>query len=695
MSTNDRYQRLQRLFDPRSIAFVGGSALEPAIAYSRALGFDGDYHVINPRRDELAGIACVASAARIARVPDVAFVAVPASAVVDAVRDLADAGVGAAVINSSGFGEAGDDGLELEAALSAAAGDMPFLGPNCPGVANFLDGVGLMLDHFGDSDHARGVAVLSNGGAWLADISNADRSLPVAYLAGLGNQTNVSIAELLEVVLDDDRVSAVNLHIEGLRDVQRLSQCALKAHRQGVPVVVLKAGHSQAGERAARSHTASLAGDAEIASALFRRLGFVEVESASDALETLKMLTMAAAPRGPRTALATSSGTYAVIGADFAERNGLVLPEISERTRADLQPLLHDFNAAANPLDIATAQFWPDARQREVFECFLQDDYDLALQIMSFPAPGTWQDESWYRSARIFAESAASAGLPAVFIAPITEGLPQPARELLIDLGVAPLQGYQEGFAAIANALQWHRRRKRLDADNLLLPAPPPPGKTASLGLDEADAKALLATAGIAVPFGVRWGIDADVPEGLRYPVVLKACDPALAHKSDIGAVSLNLADAQLLRFAREQMLASLQRQSIEIAGFLVEETIHGGAAELLIGLRRIDSVGLVLTLAIGGVAVEVLRDSVTLLLPSDGNTIREALASLRLYPLLAGMRGGAAVDIDAAVATIEALAELIIARSDIVEIEVNPLLLRSDGHGAAAADAVVRLRPQ
>ncbi|MDJ0777970.1 MAG: acetate--CoA ligase family protein [Gammaproteobacteria bacterium] len=695
MSSNDRYQRLQRLFDPRSIAFVGGSALEPAIAYSRALGFDGDYHVIHPRRDELAGIACVASAAELARAPDVAFVAVPASVVVDAVRDLAEAGVGAAVINSSGFSEAGDNGRELEAELSAAAGDMPFLGPNCPGVANFLDGVGLMLDHFGDCDHARGVAVLSNGGAWLADISNADRSLPVAYLAGLGNQANVSIAELLEVVLDDERVSAVNLHIEGLRDVQRLSQCALKAHRRGIPVVVIKAGRSHAGERAARSHTASLAGDAEIASALFRRLGFVEVESTSEALETLKMLTVAAAPRGPRTALATSSGTYAVIGADFAERFGLVLPQSSERTRGELKPLLHDFNAAANPLDIATAQFWPDARQRELFECFLQDDYDLALQIMSFPAPATWDDESWYRSARVFAEAAASAGLPAAFVAPVTEGLPRPARELLIDLGVAPLQGYREGFAAIAHALEWHRRRKRLDAHNLLLPAPPPPAGSASVSLDEADAKALLATAGIEVPFGVRWDFAADAPAGLRYPVVLKACDPALAHKSDIGAVSLNLADADLLRFAREQMLANLERQSIEVSGLLIEETIHGGVAELLIGLRRIDSVGLVLTLAIGGIAVEVLRDSVTLLLPCDTQAIHDALGSLRLYPLLAGLRGGAAADIDAAVAAIEALAELVLTRNDIVEVEINPLLLRGAGHGAAAADAVVRLQPQ
>ncbi len=694
MSTSDRYQRLQRLFDPRSIAFVGGSALEPAISYTRALGFDGDYHVINPRRDEVGGIACVTSATQIARAPDVAFVAVPANAVVEAIGDLSEAGVGVAVINSSGFGEVGDDGRELEADLVAAAGDMPFLGPNCPGVANFLDGIGLMLDHLGDCDRNRGVAVLSNGGAWLADISNADRSLPVAYLAGLGNQADVSIAELLDVVLDDDRVSAVNLHIEGLRDVERLSQCALKAHRNGIPIVVIKAGRSQAGERAARSHTASLAGDAEIASALFRRLGFVEVESASDALETLKMLSFAAAPRGPRTALATSSGTYAVIGADFAERHGLLLPEISESIRAALQPLLNDFNAAANPLDIATAQFWPDAKQRAIFDCFLQDDYDIAIQTMSFPAPDTWEDESWYRSARVFAEAAAAAGLPAVFIAPVTEGLPRRAREQLIDLGVAPLQGYREGFAAIAHALEWHRRRKRLDPDNLLLPAPPA-RVPASFALDEADAKALLADAGIPVPFGVRWDSDADAPDGLRYPVVLKACDPSLAHKSDIGAVSLNLADANLLEFAREQMLANLERQSIEVAGFLVEETIHGGTAELLIGLRRIEAVGLVLTLAIGGVAVEILRDSVTLLLPCDAEAIGEALASLRLYPLLAGLRGGAAADVEAAIASIETLAELMFTRNDIVEIEINPLLLRSDGHGAAAADAVIRLRAQ
>ena len=476
MTASSRQQRLARLLKPRSIVFVGGAALEPAIAYTRALGFDGDCYVVNPNRDSLCDIACVRSAAELDSAPDLAFVAVPGAAAIDAVRDLADAGVGAAIVNSSGFSETGEAGGKLEAGLIEAAGEMPFLGPNCPGMANLLDGKGAMLDHYGSGDPSRGVAVISNGGAYLSDISYSDRSLPLAYLAGMGNQANVSAAELMETILDDERVSGINLHLESIRDVRRFSECAIKAHRKGIPVVVVKGGKTPAGQRAAQTHTASIASDATITSALFRRLGMVEVESASAAMETLKMLTLAPAPRGPRIALATSSGTYAVMGADFALKYGLKLPPASPETCEKLQPLMEAFLVAGNPLDIATSQFWPDPEQKKIFTAFLHDDYDIALQMMSFPAENTWEDESWYRSARVFAEAAQAENLPCVFIAPTHEGLPRSAREMLIDIGVVPLQDLDTGMRAVANALDWHRHRKTLGADRMLMPSAPPPG---------------------------------------------------------------------------------------------------------------------------------------------------------------------------------------------------------------------------
>ena len=647
MAENTRYQRLTRMLNPRGIAFVGGEALEPAIAYTRALGFAGDYFVINPDRDQLGGIDCVRTASALPGPPDVAFVAVPGAAAIDVVRELAEAGVGATIVNSSGFSESGTDGAKLEAELIAAAGDMPLFGPNCPGFANFLDRVSAMMGHMGDCQASRGVAVVSNGGAYLADITNSDRSLPIAYIAGLGNQGSISIAELLDVILDDDRVTAVHLHFESIRDVSRLSESALKAHQKGIPIVALKAGKSSAGSRAAQSHTASLTGAAQIASALFTRLGFVEVESASEALETLKILTLAPAPKGPRVGYATSSGTYAVMGADFAEKNGLTMPPISDQTRARLQPLIDEFLVADNPLDIASAQFWPDDAQQKIFATFFEDDYDIALQTMSFPPENTWEDESWYRSATTFATTAQAAGLPAIFVSPTQEGLPKRAREMLIELGAVPLQGFECGMKAIANALTWHRRRKALNPNNLLLPEPPAETRTIPSTLDEAESKSLLAAFGIAVPNGVRWSAQAELPENLNYPVVLKVCDATILHKSDIGGVSQNLVSAELLSFAREQMLTQFEHHGYQAENFLVEESIRGVIAELLIGIHRVPGIGLSLTLAIGGVAVELLDDSVNLLLPSDRTAIADALSQLKLYPAMVGLHGTISANID------------------------------------------------
>ncbi|MDH3759538.1 MAG: acetate--CoA ligase family protein [Gammaproteobacteria bacterium] len=694
MNDNSRYLRLKRLMNPASLVFVGGAALEPAISYARALGFGGEFHAINPRRKQLAGIDCVHSVAMLPKPPDVAFVAVPGAAAIDAVRELSAAGVGAAIVNSSGFAETGEQGAALEENLLQAAGEMPLMGPNCPGIANFLDRFGAMLGHIGNSSAQRGVAVLANGGAWLADITASDRSLPIALVAGLGNQASLSIAELLEVILDDDRISAVNLHFECIRDVARLSQCALKAHQRGIPVVAIKAGRTEAGKRAASSHTGSMASDSAIASALFERLGFVEARSASEALETLKMLTLTAAPRGPRVALATSSGTYAVMGADFAESQGLSVAPLSEAIRDKLQALMADFLTANNPLDIGTTRFAPDEVQRKIFDCFLGDQFDIAVQSMSFPAEDTWADESWYRSATVFAQAAKSAGLPAAFVSPIQEGLPAKARDMLIELGVAPLQEFEQGMRAIAHALIWHQRRKRLKAENMLLPDSASTGPASGIQLDEAESKTLLDAHAVPVPRGRRVSARGELPKDIAFPVVLKVCDASILQKTEVGGVSLNLVNAELLGFAREQMIASLRQHGIIAQHFLVEESIRGALAELLVGIRLAPGIGYSLTMAIGGIAVELLNDCVNLLLPCDREQIRQALQSLKLYPSLCGLRGGSAADVDSALDAIEALAQFVQSRSDIVEVEINPLILRAEDHGAVAVDAVITIKP-
>lgn len=689
MTDSSRQMRLKRLLTPGSIVFVGDADLEPAIACTRALGFGGELHAISPRSKQLAGIDCARSASELDRPPDVALVALPSAATIDAVRDLSAAGVGAAIVHSKGFSEPGEDGAALENHLMEAAGDMPLMGSTCAGITSFLDRFCVMLDPMGGNAVQRGVAVLANNRAWLTDIAASDRSLPIAMVAGLGNQASLSIAELLEVILDDDRVSAVNLHLESIRDVARLSECALKAHHKGIPVVALAAGRSEAGKKAE-----PMRNDGAIVSALFERLGFVEIGSANEALETLKMLTLTAAPRGPRMGLISGSRTHAVMASNFAESRGLSVAPLSETTRSSLRQLMPDLPATDNPLVTGDLQLEGDELQRRVFDDFLADDFDIAVQTLSLPPQSNMQDANWYRSAKLFAAAAKAAAVPAAFVSSTQEGLPKSVREKLIDLGAVPLQGFEPGMQAIEHACSWYLRRRYLKAENLLLPEASLKGPAGGIPLDEAESKTLLDGHGIPIPAGHRVNAHGSLPQDLAFPVVLKLCDAAIPNKSELGGVSLNLANVELLRFAREQMIATLRQHGHAAQNFLIEESIHGGIAELLVLIRQVAGIGLALTLAIGGIAPELPNDYVNLLLPCDRDEIRQALERLKLYPILCGQRGGSTADIDAALDTIETLADFAQSRSDVVEVVVNPLILRAQDHGAVAVDAVIKIKP-
>lgn len=669
-----------------------------AIEYCRASGFQGRIHVVNPRRNEIAGVPCVPNLASLPEVPDVAYIAVPREGVIELVRELSKIGVAGAICNSSGFSEM--HGGESQLALVEAAGTMPVIGPNCPGVANFADRSAFMMESFGEHEVKRGVALISNGGSYLADVGGTDRSLPVAYSVGLGNQAMVAAADILDVVLDDDRVAAVNLYLEGIPDAVALSVAGLKAARKGIPVVVIKGGRTSAGRRATQSHTASLAGDDVVTSALFRRLGFVEVSTATEASEALKMLIFAPRPKGNRTAFATSSGSYAVLGSDCAEANGLDLQPPSAAASTELEKFLPTFVHAANPLDISSAHnHTPDWDQNlNIYRAYLSDDYDMALQVMCYPPEGKTDPIGWDATSKAFAQAARERGIPAAFISTMPEELPRKVRERMIGDGLVPLLGLADGIRAVASAVRFSKLAndlaQRPDSEILL------PRYTMDLDegttLDEAAAKAQLRETGISVPRSVIVGSDKTASlDGLVFPVVVKALSAQLAHKSELGAVALGLGtpDAALetVRAMAEKLKYGVPQLCIQ--NFLVEEMVEDGVGELLVGIRRVDPIGLALTIGMGGIEAELLRDTATILLPASRATIAEALRSLKLFPLLDGWRGRAKADVEDAIEAIQKFAQFASANKDrFFEAEINPLIVRPHGQGAVAVDAVMRI---
>ncbi|WP_263248698.1 acetate--CoA ligase family protein [Saccharopolyspora rosea] len=674
-----RRENLRRLLAPRHIAVYGGRAAAEAVRQCRDIGFAGRLWAVHPRRDSIEGVPCVRSTAELPEAPDAAFVAVPKEATVDVVAELSARGAGGVVCHASGFAEHG--AAELQQSLVAAAGEMALVGPNCIGVLNYLDGAALWPDQHGGRRVERGVAVITQSGNIGQNLTMQRRSLPLAQLVTLGNGAVTGVADLVEAMLDDPRITAIGLHLEGIDDVPGLSRAALLALRRRVPVVVLKSGTSELGARANLSHTSSLAGSDVLCDALFRRLGMARVDHLGTFVETLKFLHVHGAVAGWRISSASCSGGEAALVADLAERDGLELPEFPEDTGRRLRALLGDRVSVTNPLDYHT-YIWGDRdAQTACFTEFLRAGSDCHLLLVDLPREDRCTDGPWTTTVDAFLAAHSAVGAPGCVVSSLPEGLPEPVGERLLAAGVAPMQGIADCVAAVAASARIGAAQRAVDS------AAPPEVPAVPRGehhqLDEHAGKRALAAYGLSVPEGAV--VPASRAPGtaarIGFPVVVKAHSADLAHKSDVGGVRVGLVDERQVRDAVAGMSGLSER-------FLVERMVDGAVAELIVGVRRDPRFGLALTIGAGGVLVELVRDAVTLLLPVQRAQIRAALAELRIWPLLAGFRGRSA-DVDAVVAAIAAIADYARDHDRLVELDVNPLLALP--RGAVAADVLVR----
>jgi acyl-CoA synthetase (NDP forming) len=682
-------ENLHRLLKPRHIAVFGGAPAAEVVRQCLRIGFAGEIWPVHPRHDSVEGLHCWRSVADLPDAPDASFVALPREASIEVVAALARRGAGGAVAYASGFAEVGDEGAALQAKLVSAAQDMALIGPNCYGVLNGLDGAALWPDQHGGQRVARGVAIVAQSGNIGINLTMQRRALPLAYLVALGNQAGTGLADAIDGLLDDPRVSAIGLHIEGLGDVAAFSRVALRALECGVPLVALKCGGSAVGAQIAMSHTSSLAGADALCDALFRRLGIARVHEPAALVETLKLLHVHGALAGPRIVTASCSGGEASLAADLAEPRGLQLPPLPETARAPLQALLGDRVHVANPLDYHT-YIWGDlAALTQCFAALMTCRFDLHLLVLDLPRSDRCSDRDWRTALDAFVAAQRLRGAPAAVVSSLPEGLPEAQAQALLAAGIAPMQGMAHAFDAIAASAAIGAARRRRDT---LLPLDAPqPSHGQVRTLDEWASKQALARFGVPVPRGqaVAPAEAVACAESLGYPVVVKAVASELAHKTEAGAVCLNLGDAAAVQAAVDR-LSCLSRR------LLVEAMQRGAVAELIVGVQRDAQFGLALTVGAGGVLVELLQDSTTLLLPATRDDIRQALKSLRLWPLLAGYRGREAGDVDAALDAIEAVASFARHHAHrLHELDVNPLLVLPPGRGVVAVDALIRWTPE
>lgn len=684
--------RLQRLLHPRSIAFVGGSECAIAIERTRALGFEGRIWAVNPRRPQLGGVPTVASVADIDGSPDAAFVALPRALTPDAVAALRALGCGGAVIYAAGFAETGD--LDRQRSLLEAAAGMPLLGPNCYGFINTTARVALWPDEHALSPVERGVALVTQSGNIGCNLTMMQRGLPIATLLTLGNQADVDIAAAVDAFAQDPRITAIGLHIEGLRDPQAFAAAAARAQGAGKPVVALKTGRSPQGARIALSHTASMAGEDHICAALFERYGVARVPTLSALVETLKLLHFGGPITGRRLVSLSCSGGEAALVADLAPAHGLFFPPFSEVAACSVAATLSDLVHIDNPLDYHTFIWNQREALENTFAAALAGGFDAALLILDTPTHPAMKPDSWLVTARAWAAAQRRVGARAVVVATLPEGMPARLADELGAAGIAPLIGIEDALGALAAAAAIGERYARPVA---ALPWPTGPTSRAMPDNDvnavtvgrvvrESEAKALLARYGLVVPVAVECAL-ADAPQvaaRIGFPVVIKISNETIAHKSDVGGVALGLRSPDEVAVAVTGMAALGDR-------VLVEQMVGGAVAELIVGVVRDPQFGFALLIGAGGVLAELITDSVTLLLPTTREDIERALRTLRVWTLIAGHRGRKG-DPDSVLRAIEAIAAFAAAhRDDLLELDVNPLLVLPDR--AVAVDALIKTR--
>uniref|UniRef100_UPI0035638F4C acetate--CoA ligase family protein n=1 Tax=Sulfitobacter sp. TaxID=1903071 RepID=UPI0035638F4C len=544
------------------------------------------------------------------------------------------------------------------------------LGPNCYGFINALDGALLWPDQHGCSRVETGVAILTQSSNIAINLTMQRRGVPIAYMVTCGNMAQTQQAEIALALLDDPRVTAIGLHIEGFSDLGLWHELALKSAAQNIPLVALKVGASDQAQQATVSHTASLAGGDAGAAALLARLGIARLHDLPSFLETLKLLHSQG--RLPSSALSSvsCSGGEASLAADTAHGRKVDFPALTDAQSHALRDALGPMVALSNPLDYNT-YVWRDVeKMTAAWLPMAADHIGLTLLIVDYPHTDA---SDWECATQAALNLHALSGRPVAVVATLPELMPQDVIGRLLAGGVTPICGLTEAILAAEAAA--------FDLAPDPVPSLPPGPEREAYLMTEADAKAALHHFGLRVPQGAvaqTPTVAARLALSFGSAVVLKGL--GFAHKSEAGAVAIGLQAHQV-----EAAASAMQAGS-----FLVEEMITDPVAELLIGVTRDPAHGFLLTLGAGGVLTELWQDTTSLLLPVTAMQIGDALQALRIAPLLNGYRGKSGADIPAIIAAIMSVQAYVIAHQDTIsEVEINPLICTTSA--AIAVDALIR----
>jgi len=709
-------RKVAALTAPRNVVLVGASdrAGSWAARVWRNLNryqFPGPIHLVNPRRDTLWDQPCYPDFKSLPEAPDHLVVLVPAAGVAETLRSGAAAGARSATVFSAGFGEAFDGaaaalGRELAAVIAETG--LGVSGPNCMGNVCAKSRLVTLTEDRPLAVRSGPAALVGQSGGMMIFINAAleERGIWAEYLITSGNEAGLSVPDYVAFFADQPELKVIVIYVEAISSPEKFAAACRLARRAGKAIVAVKLGQSEAGRTAALAHTGSLAGNLEVFDALCGELGVIRADTLDDAVEVTELIAHTGAPAGRRLGAITLSGAFRGLILDAAERNQLALPALAPQTTQRLSTVLGVGSLVSNPIDGGFGVLTSAENYLASIEA-MQADPNLDLVLLQEALPreaGSARGENYI--AMVEAYAAASGQKPIAFVTPVSHGQTDYSRALRARAPhVSFLQEANKALRAIAAVARAREREQLAGMAEATERRPTPEQLQAieriaacasahSTALDEVESKSLLRPYGIMTPTEslVRSLAEAlSAADRIGYPVVLKAVAAALTHKSEVGAVALNLSNRAEVAAQYEAMAGRLQQHAI--GGMLVCRQIRGGL-ELVLGLHRDPEMGLVVMAGSGGVLLELIADVAFCVPPVSPAKARDMMARTRAGKLMAGYRGGGPLDCAAVVAALVGLGNLAMDLKDMVEsIDINPFVALPQGQGGLALDALVVLR--
>jgi acetyltransferase len=694
---------MQQLFEPKSVAVVGAARETTKVGHvilrnMIGAGYQGKLYPVNPKAEEILGLKCYPSLLHIPEEVDLVVVAVPPQAVLQVMEQAAQKGIRAAIIITAGYKETGMEGAEAERRLAAFCREkgIRVLGPNCLGLINTAVG---MNATFTAGDPAEGgIAISSQSGAICAVLLDWASGVKTGFskFVSVGNKMDIEEAYLLSYLRDDERTKVIGMYMEGVNKGPEFLKEASATTRLK-PVIMLKAGRTASGAKAASSHTGAMSGSDRVYEAAMLRSGILRAKNIEELIDLLLIFSTMPLPERPTVAIVTNAGGLGVMAADAVSDFGISLatltPATVEKLRARLPPTANFYN----PVDVIGDA---DAERYEFAVHTVLEDENVGA-VLAMMAPADLVDTDAVASALAQYAGKTKKPIAAAFVGGSKLGT---AIDILRGSGIPNYESPDRAVRAVAAMSNYVRLRSREEWR-----PEPRQGDIARarkviaqvraegrLQLSEAEGKEILRAYAIPVPEeGLARSPEEAAALSMRigFPVVMKIESPDIAHKTDVGGVTVNITTPSAAAEAYDQMMTRIRSllPKAHLGGVSVQKMVKG--REVIVGMTRDDQFGPVITFGLGGIFVEILKDVSQRLAPLSAADADELIRSIRAYPILTGARGRRPADIPALREVLLRLSQMAEDLPELAEMEINPVMVDDEGKGVGAVDALATLR--